>query len=544
VLKQKRQFGRYEIIKTLGAGGMGEVLLAKQTGVIERLVVIKKVLPHLAQDETFRQRFLDEMRVATSLTHGAIVQVYDFGAIGGELFMAMEFVDGLDLAKIIEIERKRGGRVPLPVALSVIVEVAQALGYAHSRCDASGMPLCIVHRDVSPQNILLSRDGQIKITDFGVAVATSKSTLTLPGTLHGKVPYMSPEQVSGKELDARSDQFSLGVVAYELFAGRRLFDGENDLQVIEAIKRWDVPKPLHVTSDGDDALDAIIMRMLEKEPDARFESIYDCAEAVKSYASNKGVSLSPKEVGDYVQPLCPPLVIAFENSFGAEQKDFRTFEVLRAIAVLVGVSVLVFAIARFFRAGGEENTMDAVVLNDLQSVQVQHQQTKGERDIVIRSDERFVPAQEEKEALVGMDSKAGKRLVLIKSEPPDADVVSGDKRLGKTPLRLEASKLKLEVTKDGYEPEFVTLSGASSGTVWVKLKPIEKGRLRFRYYPADAMVTMDGTRLQSNANLVDTEVVAGEHVLEIRTKNGEVTSVQIDVLPRKVLELGTIEAGK
>lgn len=543
-MAQKALFGRYEIIKTLGAGGMGEVLLAKQTGVIERLVVIKKVLPHLAQDETFKQRFLDEMKVAASLTHGGIVQVYDYGEVAGELFMAMEFVDGLDLAKIIETEKKRGGKVPLSVVLSVIVEVAQALGYAHSKCDNSGMPLGTVHRDVSPQNILLSRDGQIKITDFGVAVTTSKSIFTLPGTLHGKVPYMSPEQVSGNEVDARSDQFSLGVVAYELLAGKRPFDGETEMQIIEAIRRCECPSLCKVTDDVDEVLDAIVMRMLKKEPSQRFESIYDCAEAVKSYATSKGLSLSPKDVSDYVKPLCPPLVVQPENGIAQEHEDFRTSEVVRAIAFLLGVSLLVFAIAKFLRGGEEQGAMDALLSSDLQTIQIAQPDIEKERSFANLRDEAIITATSVDEPSVADEARATRKVVVIRSEPPDADVVSGDKRLGKTPLRLEASRLRLEVMKEGYEPRVVTLSNTSSGIITVELKPLEKGRLRFRYFPADATVMLDGIPLQSKTNIVDTEVSAGDHVLEVKGKGGEAKSIQIKVLSNKVLELGTIEVEK
>lgn len=542
-MADKRHFGRYEIIRTLGAGGMGEVLLAKQTGLVERLVVIKKVLPHLARDETFRQRFLDEMRLAASLTHGGIVQVYDFGDIGGELFMAMEFVDGLDLAKVMEHEKKRGGKVPLAVTLCLMIEVAQALGYAHSKCDASGMPLGIVHRDISPQNILLSRDGQIKITDFGVAIATSKSSLTLPGTLHGKVPYMSPEQVSGEEVDSRSDQFSLGVVAYELLAGKRLFEGETEMQIIEAIKRCAVPRLGDVVNDVDKELDAIVMRMLQRDPKARFQSMYDCAEAVKSYATSKGILPSPKVVSDYVKRLCPPITLESENSVIEEHKDFRISEVLRAAGLLVGVSLLVFLLARSFRTSGEKDQRDASLSSAFQMAGVEHPQRDMGLDIV-EPREVIASARPLTEVLEDQESRSVKRFVTIRSEPPEADVVLGDKRLGKTPLKIEASKVNLKITKDGYEPRSVSLSSASSGTVTVTLQPIQKGRLRFRYFPADATVMLDGVRLQSNTNLVDIEVIAGDHVLELKSKDGETKTISVKVVSGKVLELGTIEVGK
>ena len=226
------RFGQYEILEKIASGGMAELYKAKRTGVegFQKIVAIKKILPHLADDEEFVTMFADEAKLAAQLNHPNIIHIYDLGKIqAGGYFIAMEYVDGRDLRGRSSSRRHATLGVPLPVPLAVYIasKVASALDYAHRRRDAEGHELNIVHRDVSPQNILISYEGDIKLCDFGIAKAASKASKTQSGALKGKIQYMSPEQAWGKPIDRRSDLFSLGVVLHELLTGERLFRGRH-----------------------------------------------------------------------------------------------------------------------------------------------------------------------------------------------------------------------------------------------------------------------------------------------------------------------------
>jgi len=222
-------FGRYRIEGRIAAGGMGEVYRATvcTAAGVSKSVAIKLVRSDLAGQKGFAQLFVEEVRVAMALSHANVVQAFDVGKIDERWFLAMEFVEGVNLGSLLSW-RRRTGQGPLPVAdaLLIAIEALKGLDYAHRRCGDDGSPLSIVHRDVSPGNILLSREGEVKVADFGVAKSTLRDVGSLMGTLKGKIPYMPPEQVRGGAVDRRADLYSLGVVLYEMVAGRRLFSGE------------------------------------------------------------------------------------------------------------------------------------------------------------------------------------------------------------------------------------------------------------------------------------------------------------------------------
>lgn len=295
-------FGRYEVLRTLGAGGMGEILLARQPGMagVRRRVVIKKILSHLAKDPDFIDRFMDEARLAAGLNHGNIVQIYEAGEINGEYFMAMEYVDGLDLKELLVELRANDRRIPEPVALYILVEIAKALSYAHQKKDEDGRPLGIVHRDVSPANLLLSRDGQVKLTDFGVAKARSRLSMSLPGTLHGKVYYMSPEQVQGEDVDLRSDVFSLASVAYEVLSGHRPFDGDSDVAVIERVRRCEPIALSQAAPWVSASLSAVVMKGLCRATSGRYQSMDEFSASLTEYMLSTHSMVSAKALSEFL----------------------------------------------------------------------------------------------------------------------------------------------------------------------------------------------------------------------------------------------------
>ncbi len=271
-------FGQYEILERIASGGMAELYKAKRTGVegFQKIVAIKKILPHLADDEEFITMFADEAKLAAQLNHPNIIHIYDLGKIqAGGYFIAMEYVDGRDLRAIQKSGRELGAPLPVPLAVYIASKVASALDYAHRRRDAEGHDLNIVHRDVSPQNILISYEGDIKLCDFGIAKATSKASQTQSGALKGKLQYMSPEQAWAKPIDRRSDLFSLGVVLHELLTGDRLFRGDTDIQVLEKVRSAEVAAPSRANPEVPKNLDGVVLRCLARDPEERYANASD-----------------------------------------------------------------------------------------------------------------------------------------------------------------------------------------------------------------------------------------------------------------------------
>ncbi|RVU42334.1 PEGA domain-containing protein [Lujinxingia sediminis] len=272
-----RKLGRYELTRRLAKGGMGEIYLARARGAggFEKRVIIKTILPHLAEEEEFVTKFLDEGRIVVQLTHGNIVPVFDMGEQDGEYFIAMEYVEGLDLREVLKRLEARGEHLPVEHALHIAAEICKGLGYAHRKTDEQGRPLAIVHRDVSPSNVLISREGEIKIIDFGIARAAGRLSQTANGRIQGKCCYMSPEQTRGQSLDHRSDIFACGVVLYEMLTGRRPFEGRTDLESLELVRRCEFDPPGVLRPEVPGEVDQIIERALAVDPQARYQNIED-----------------------------------------------------------------------------------------------------------------------------------------------------------------------------------------------------------------------------------------------------------------------------
>ncbi len=269
------KFGRYELLRLLARGGMGEVYLARMQGASgwQKQLVIKRMLPHLAEDPAFARRFLEEARISTSLSHGNLVPVFDVGEHDGALFLAMDHVDGWDLRAIHRAELARGARLPDQLALFIIAEICRGLAYVHNRRDDQGRRLGLVHRDVSPSNILISRDGEAKLVDFGIAIAPDQAVRTATGELRGKLAYMSPEQARGERLDHRSDIYSLGVVLYELLTGERPVSTGSDMEVLARVQRGEHRPITDLRDDLPAGLAQLVERAIATSPDDRFEEV-------------------------------------------------------------------------------------------------------------------------------------------------------------------------------------------------------------------------------------------------------------------------------
>lgn len=270
--KKPVQFGKYLLIERLSIGGMAEVFCAKAPG-FDRLLALKRVLPYLAEEPDYVEMFADEARLSSQLKHPNIVSVFEFGKYDGSSYLATEYVYGEDLSAILKRTATRGMRIPLDLAVYVAVCVSAGLGYAHHRKLRDGSRLNIIHRDVSPPNIMCSWDGEVKLIDFGIAKSAGRTQQqTGIGVLKGKVGYMSPEQAQGKPFDQRTDVFALGAVLYEMVTGKRLFEGTSQLELLKKASTSNVVPPSKHNSRLPKALEAVILRALNRDPDERFDS--------------------------------------------------------------------------------------------------------------------------------------------------------------------------------------------------------------------------------------------------------------------------------
>jgi len=308
------EFGRYRLIRRIAAGGMAQIFLAVQRGPhgFEKVAVLKVILPELCTNDDFVQMFLDEARIAANLDHNNVVRVYDFGEIGGRYYLAMEHLPGEDLASILQATRKAKRHLPIEIAADFIIGAATGLHFAHELKDPKGKPMNIVHRDVSPSNVLVTYHGTVKLVDFGIARAESNITKTAAGTLKGKVAYVSPEQAMGEAIDRRSDIFALGVVLHELLTSARMFRRDSDLATLQAVATGPINPPSALRPDVPAALDAIVLKALSRDLAHRYATAADFADALAGFLMSQGYARSERKLAEFMS-----------STFDAERRDAK-----------------------------------------------------------------------------------------------------------------------------------------------------------------------------------------------------------------------------
>ncbi|HTS03452.1 MAG TPA: protein kinase, partial [Thermoanaerobaculia bacterium] len=299
------QFGRYQLLEKIGSGGMAEVFKARMRGEegFEKIVAIKRIVPHMAANDAFITMFVDEAKLAAQLNHNNITHIYDLGKVDAWHYIAMEFVEGKDLRTLLKLGKERAYPLPPELALFIAAKIANALDYAHRRPAADGTELNLVHRDVSPQNILISYEGDIKLCDFGIAKAASKVSTTISGALKGKLQYMSPEQAWGKRVDRRSDIFSLGAVLHEMLTGSPLFEGDTDMSILERVREGDIEAPSARGVDVSKRVDQIVLKALAKNPQDRYQNASEMEKDLHAVLYAFQPSPGPADVAIYVHRL-------------------------------------------------------------------------------------------------------------------------------------------------------------------------------------------------------------------------------------------------
>lgn len=296
---------RYRVIERIASGGMAEVFRAESAGLegFKKKVAIKRVLPHLTEKREFIRMFLDEARLSAHLGHSNCVQVFDIGRGDDAYFIVMEYVDGCDLKAVIEYQRANGMVFPVEEACLICVRLCEGLAYAHGLSDENGVPLHIVHRDMSPPNVLITRYGEVKIVDFGLAKANSQLEQSQPGIIKGKFGYLSPEAAHGKDVDARTDIFAVGIILWEMLAGRRLFQGKTDLETVRQVQRAEVPDIRTINPQVPEIVARVLERSLAGDPAQRYQTAHELGYDLNQALFQMQRAVSSFDIAQLVAPV-------------------------------------------------------------------------------------------------------------------------------------------------------------------------------------------------------------------------------------------------
>jgi serine/threonine-protein kinase len=457
-----KQFGKYTLLRRLAAGGMAEIFLALHRSVagFEKLVVIKRILPSMNQNKAFIDMLLHEARVAATLSHPNIVQTFDVGNVDGTYFIAMEHIHGEDIQAIVRAMKKKDlSEFPLEHTLGIITGMCAGLAYAHDKRDLDGKRLDIVHRDISPRNIVISFTGDVKIVDFGIAKSgVEPGEDTANGQLKGKAPYMSPEQAAGQPIDWRSDIFATGVMLFELTTGKRLFKGASEFETLKLIIEKEYPKPSDVRPGYPQALERIVMRALAKNREERYESAREMQSDIETYVRNERIPVSQVSLTKWMEYL-------FEDKI-AQQK-----EALQDIKQLA--DVIAAQHSSLYDATSTYTTMPAATAPSVPPIPpkrsnaaaiaavtitvalvgggifyVKHED--GVRDAQARQAAAPLPGDGD-----GATAQAKGAIDLASTPAGCAIWIDGDLRAEVTPARIEklplGKAIKVKLTKEGFE---------------------------------------------------------------------------------------------
>lgn len=384
----EEQFGPYLVYERLGVGGMATVHRALEQGQdgFERTVALKRLLPHLAEDASFIKSFVREAKLASLLSHVNIVQIYELGRVGTEYFISMEYIDGRDVRRILRHARKVTGAPPIHITVGLMLQLCEALDYAHNRVDEDGHPLGLVHRDISPSNLIVTSGGHLKIIDFGIAKAQSSQLRTQTGRVKGKLAYMAPEAISGsRDLDARSDIWATGVILHELLTARPLFASKNEYQTLLKVQKGDILPPSTFNQACPPELDAIVFRALARDPNERFANASELREELLEVKKRYALHTSVRDVAGWVEwafGLEPP------PGFTGDTTGVRSAETQRSMPVAHSITAKPpqnpeeeeAAEVVWGQGAHESEDLGPVVLDDVPDVSEKHQRPKHDTE--------------------------------------------------------------------------------------------------------------------------------------------------------------------
>ncbi len=534
------RFGKYLLVGEIAVGGMAEVFLAVHKGVESfiKVVVIKRVLPHLSNNPEFVRMFIDEARLAARIEHPNIVRTYEFGEVNGQYFTAMEYLPGEDLFKALNNLSVSRQLMPLHIATGIGVQVCNGLHFAHQFTDTAGKPLALVHRDINPANIIITYGGEVKIIDFGVA-KTNANVQTMNGVIKGKVAYMPPEQVLGREVDQRADIFSAGVVLWEVLTGRPLFLRSNEAATLYAIMNAPIPPPSKLRADVPPELDKIVARALARSPGDR----YDTAEEMASQLEEVQLRL----------PRYDARVVAskLEELFGSTRAEAKR-SIAQTRSLTRNIS-LVMKLRSEVRADLAER-LDAVVGDEARQsrpgaggaptargsgIPVQAVgPSRSQRRLVIALTVVLLAAiaaglaytMSSRQDHPPAPKQVAASSLLVESTPPGAAVfVSGEPTGLKTPTTLTGItkpqlELRLELPGHATVIRSVTIPAGTVASAKVTMQPLQ-GRLVISDLPANASITVDGQDFDAGEVI---PVAAGKHDIRIVLEGKTVTQQSIE----------------
>jgi protein kinase-like protein/PEGA domain-containing protein len=527
-VKAPIQYGRYQLLDRVAVGGMAEVYRAKNWGVegFQRIVAIKRILPNLVEDEAFLAMFIDEAKIAVQLTHPNIAQIFELGKVDKSYFIALEYVPGKDLRALWD--RCQGKPMPVGQACFIVMKACEGLDYAHHKRDAQGRELGLVHRDMSPQNLLISYEGDVKIVDFGVAKAAGKIGRSQAGVLKGKFGYMSPEQVRGLAVDRRSDIFSLGVVLYELTTGKRLFLGESDFSTLERVRNVEVLPPLTLNPDLDEDLEELLLRVLSRNPEDRYQTAGELHEALLAYMQRSDNMCTRRELALWMKKMFPAEI---ED----EARRMREYAELPP--------------SEEGEAPAEAPAREATPSGPLASVEITATPTYAGEPLEPGARGRrawwaaaaaLVVAAGVAAWLLFAPREPGELVVVV--DPADAHLVLDDidQGAGTRALRdIRPGAHRVSVQRDGYYPELrlVRLGSGERRRVQVGLRPM-RGRIVVSE-PAGARVRVDGDPL---ADPVPTsvEVPVGPHTVVVERDGFVPHTDRVQVTVQRPVDLSAI----
>ena len=490
-----QRFGKYTLLRKIATGGMAEIFLALQRSVagFEKLVVIKRILPLMNSDKAFIDMLLHEARIAATLSHPNIVQTFDVGMIDGLYYIAMEHIHGEDVRAIVRQMKAKGvPGLPLEHALAIIIGQCSGLAYAHEKRDLNGQPLNIVHRDISPQNVVVTFSGDIKIVDFGIA----KSGLqfveeTKSGQVKGKIPYMAPEQAAGEDIDWRADIFATGVMLFELTTGKRLFKSGSEFETLKLICEKEYPRPSQVRAGYPARLERIVMKALAKKREERYQSAREMQADLEAFVRDERIPVSQIALAEWMERL-------FADKLAAQKEALQDIKHLADVIAAEPPSPLAIP-------PSEESvpsitataTAPAASITVTDSTPLPRKSNGtglyvglglitlvagGAIAFALKSSDAPRPELElarNAPAVAAAATETNRGKLRIMSEPPGAAVwINGDLRPETTPATIErlpiGAKLEVKLTKDGYEPfkQDITIAEAGPGTrIDAQLKP-------------------------------------------------------------------------